>query len=76
MSFKNFSTTQDAHPKDMPDVKAKEALEAEKQAQKSEATPAKAAPADKSKDPQRRRFAPPPVLYDRTAKRPPARGTQ
>ena len=48
MSFKNFSTTQDSHPKDMPDVKAKEALEAEKQAEKSEATLAKAAPADKS----------------------------
>lgn len=48
MSFKNFSTTQDTHPKDRPDVKAKEVLEAEKQTEKSEAPPAKAAPADKS----------------------------
>jgi hypothetical protein len=48
MSFKNFSTTQDTHPKDRPDVKAKEALKAGKPEAKPEAAPAKAAPASKS----------------------------
>jgi hypothetical protein len=45
MSFKNFSTSQDAHPSDKPDAKAKDAPKTEKQA--AEAAPAPAAPASK-----------------------------
>jgi len=45
MSFKNFSTSQDAHPSDKPDAKATDAAKPEKQAAKPEAAPA--APASK-----------------------------